>query len=237
GMNAQGIALSEKGASPDGDKPYKLNGTHFTTMFRDILYDAHSLQEAVDIIRTTPQIKKYRFYIGDGAPEGSGRQMGAVKVKAYAGDPNPLIFWGPNDPTDEVAPKIMDDVIYFTMNNEAAYEHLTTFYGGYDGRRMIELSRRLADDDGNLLDVVYDATSLEMWIAYAEGFKVASSRTYVHVDLKDYLDYPAQAPEGAQVASAGGGSGGGGSSSKALGVLLLIVPVLLVIGFVVYRMR
>ena len=38
-----------------------------------------------------------------------------------------------------------------------------------------------------LINVVYDATSLEMWIAFAEGLEVASQQPYVHLKLKDYL--------------------------------------------------
>ena len=52
---------------------------------------------------------------------------------------------------------------------------------------MIELSRLVADDDGNLENVVYDATNLEMWVAYAHGKEVASKRPYVHIDLKKYF--------------------------------------------------
>ena len=52
---------------------------------------------------------------------------------------------------------------------------------------MVELSKAVADDDGNLINVVYDATDLEMWVSFAEDMQVASQREYVYLNLKDYL--------------------------------------------------
>ncbi len=46
----------------------------------------------------------------------------------------------------------------------------TSLMGGFGKRtmqlseKMIELSRLVADDGGNLENVVYDATNLEMWV-------------------------------------------------------------------------
>jgi len=59
---------------------------------------------------------------------------------------------------------------------------------------MVALSRLVADEDGNLLNVVYDATALEFRVAYAEGAATAATRPYVALRLGDFLDYR---PEGA----------------------------------------
>ena len=53
---------------------------------------------------------------------------------------------------------------------------------------MIELSRAVANDGGNLLNVVYDATTLEMWIAYANGPEDASKQSYVHINMNNYIE-------------------------------------------------
>ena len=47
-MNAEGIALTSIGDSPSDEAPYPLDGTHFFSLFRSILYDAHNLDQAVD---------------------------------------------------------------------------------------------------------------------------------------------------------------------------------------------
>ena len=66
GMNARGIVLSEIGDSPGREYPYNINGTHFTTLFRTVLYDADSLERAVSIFQSADRIKKYHFVVGDG---------------------------------------------------------------------------------------------------------------------------------------------------------------------------
>lgn len=183
GINAKRIVLSEKGASPGKEYPFDLNGTHFSTLFRDILYDANNLNEALDMIKNTKLIKRYRLYVGDGKPE----SMGAAKILVSSPDSVKLTIWKDNDSNDEVAPKIKENVCYYTMNNETAYKFLSENHGKFDAEKMIELSKLVADDDGNLEDVVYDATSLEMWVAYAKDLEVASTRPYIHIDLKKYF--------------------------------------------------
>jgi hypothetical protein len=53
---------------------------------------------------------------------------------------------------------------------------------------MIDIACRIPIRGGNVLDVVYDATALEFWVAYAEKDVEAYKRPFVHVRLRDYLD-------------------------------------------------
>ncbi len=222
GINAEGIVLSEKGASPKSDRPFDLNGAHFSTYFRDVLYDAHSLDEAIRIITQAKRIKKYRFYVGD------GKNKKAVKMKAYAPD---LTVWADNDPGDEVAPNVLEAAIYYTMDDDVTFAHLTTYYGRHDARSMIELSKKVATRNGNLLNVVYDASKLEFWVAYAQGPMGASTRPYIHVNLKDYLTYD---PTGSVAQSVGADRGG---SSRARNLAILGVPVALIAGVLGFRLK
>jgi len=177
GLNARGIALTEKGASPDSDYPYNLNGVPFWAMFRDILQDASTLDDALSIITNAQRIKKYYYVVGD------GDARAGVKIRAFAPD---LDVWTDNDPADEIYPNVLPNVVYKTMDDAAAWSHLNTYYGQYDAERMIELSQ-LVHGGGNLMDVVYDATARQMWVAYAEGAQFAYQREYVHFDLNDYV--------------------------------------------------
>jgi hypothetical protein len=177
GLNNKGIALTEKGASPSSDYPFNLNGVPFFVMFRDILQDASTLSQALTIVSSAQRIKKYYYVIGD------GRLPGGVKVRAFAPY---LDVWDDNDPADELYPYVMPNVVYVTMNNTAAWNHLNSNYGKYNAALMVDLSRLVADSDGNLMNVVYDATSREMWIAYAEGTAPAHQRSYVHFKLSNY---------------------------------------------------
>ena len=183
GINEKGSALSEKGASPGKEYPFDLDGTHFSTLFRDILYDTNTLEETLELIKSTKLIKRYHLYVGDGKSE----TMGAAKIRVSSPDSVKLTIWKDNDATDEVAPNVSENVCYYTMDNTAAYEFITENYGKFNSEKMIELSRLVADEGGNLENVVYDATNLEMWVAYANGEEEASKRAYVHIDLKKYF--------------------------------------------------
>ena len=135
------------------------------------------------MVKATKLIKRYRFWIGDGKKE----TMGAAKILVSSPDPVKLTIWKNNDPADEMAPHIVKNTIYYTMKNDLAYAHLSSNTSGYDAAKMVELSKAVADDDGNLINVVYDATDLEMWVSFAEDMQVASQREYVYLNLKDYL--------------------------------------------------
>lgn len=197
GMNAEGVVLGEKGESPKKERPFDLDGIHFTTLFRDLLYEARDLTDVIDRIKSAKLIKRYYFYVSGG----KGAAQGAAKVKVTTPDPVPLHVWYENDESDELAPKVLESVIYNTMNNEAAYAYLKDNHGRLDPDKMIALSQRLASRNGNLLDVVYDANTLEMWVAYAEKSEHAFQRPYVHVRMTDYLD-PNGVPPGAVVLKA-----------------------------------
>jgi hypothetical protein len=177
GMNAEGIALTEKGATPQNEMPYALEGIPFFVLFRDILQDARSLSEATKMIQGAKRHKKYYYVVGD------GDDLKAVKIRAFAPG---LDIWTDNDPKDELMPKVMQNAVYVTMNNDACWADLHKNYGKYDAQKMIELSR-MVHGGSNLMDVVYDATSREMWVAYAEGSQGAYEREYVHFKLSDYL--------------------------------------------------
>lgn len=179
GINAEGMVLGERGASPESEYPYALDGQPYGALFRAILYDAHSLTEALDIATSADRIKRYYWYFGDGQiPDGR-------KIRVDSPDPPPsdLTIWTDNDPADEVWPNVLVDTVYHTMNNGPAFAHLSTYHGQYNADRMIELSR-LVRGAHNLMNVVYDGTSLELWAAFAEGQEEAYLRPYVHFDLK-----------------------------------------------------
>ena len=185
GMNAQGIVLSEMGDSPGRDYPFDLDGTHFTTLFRDILHEADSLDRAVAMIRDAKRIKKYHYVIGDGdAPA-------AVKIKAHAPD---LVIWGDDDPADELAPNVLPRVVY-QDEGRGAFAPLKAAWGKIDETVMKDTSCAIPIKGGNVLSVVYDATDRELWVSYAKGDAEAYTRPFVHLKLADYLaDGPPRPP-------------------------------------------
>ncbi|RKX39027.1 MAG: hypothetical protein DRP64_14790 [Verrucomicrobia bacterium] len=179
GMSAAGIALSEMGDSPGREKPYSLEGVHFTMLFREIMYDADSLEAALDMLREVVRIKKYHYVFG------SGREKKGAKIKAHAPD---LDIWYDNDEKDEFYPKVVEDLVY-NDEGRGAFPHLQKSYGKHDENTIIEIAKAIPIEGHNVLDVVYNASSLEFWISYAQGETEAYKMPFVHGDLTTFLDY------------------------------------------------
>ena len=182
GINAQSIVLGEKGESPASEMPFDLKGKHFTILFRELLYDAKSLSDVERIIEGSKLIKRYYLFVGDGKL----KTEGAVKYLVSTPDPVRLHKWTDMDKTDNRVPKVYKDITYYTMKNDVASKFLDEHYGHIGAPEMINLSKSVASG-GNLVDVIYDATALEIWVAYATNTEPASARKYVHIDLKKYF--------------------------------------------------
>lgn len=184
GMNANHVVFGEKGESPMSEYPYNINGTHFSFLFRSLMYDAKSLDDVLNTIKNTTLIKRYYLFFSDGNKE----SMGGAKVLVSSPDSVKFTIWKDNDPSDKLAPNILPNSIYYTMDNQAAFKILKKYKGSFDEKSMIELSCAVASSGGNLLNVVYDATTLEMWIAYANGPEDASKQSYVHINMNNYIE-------------------------------------------------
>jgi hypothetical protein len=180
GMNVRGIALAEMGDAPAKEMPYQIHAPHFTTFFRTMLYDADSLTSALEIFAAQPLTKRYHFVFGDGQAE-----RRAVKIRAHAPEPaeRRVLIWEDNDSTDELAPNVLSCVVY-NDEGRGAFPILQSSHGKLNGRALVDLANRIPIKGGNVVNVVYDATALRLWISYAKGDLEAYQRPYVFLDLK-----------------------------------------------------
>jgi predicted choloylglycine hydrolase len=83
GMNDKGITVSEIGSENTVEK---LNGMPWTLMFRKLLEESDSLDDAVKIIQAAENTIGYNFVIGDGDAENYG--TGAWRPRAAAVEEN-----------------------------------------------------------------------------------------------------------------------------------------------------
>jgi hypothetical protein len=181
GINDKGLALTEMGDSPDDEYPYNMEGVPFFTLFSDLLSQADSMDKALEMILAAKRIKKYHYVIG------CGSDAKAVKIKAHAPD---IKIWKDNDPNDESAPDIFENiVINAESRSKKAFEHIRKNYGQYDAQKVIELTKLIPIKGANLLAVVYDATDLKMYFAYARADQEAWKRDFETLDLKICFDY------------------------------------------------
>ena len=181
GMNAKGIVLSEMGDAPEKEAPYFVHAPHFTIYFRTMLYDGDSLARALEIFQSQPMTKRYHFVFGDGRTDKRG-----VKIRAHAPETpgEQLKIWRDNDSSDEFAPNVLSCVVY-NDEGRGAFPMLKADFGKLNGEKLVDLANRIPIKGGNVVNVVYDATALRMWVTYAKGDQEAYQRPSVFLDLKN----------------------------------------------------
>ncbi len=179
GMNLAGIVLSEMGDASRKEMPYAVHAPHFTLLFREMLYDADSLSRALSIFQSRPMTKRYHYVFGDGRSE-----RRAVKLLAHAPEPpeRRLQIWSDNDPKDEFAPNVLRCVVY-NDEGRGAFPTLKREHGKLNGEKLVQLANQIPIKGGNVVNVVYDATALRLWVSYARGNQEAYQRPYTFIDL------------------------------------------------------
>jgi isopenicillin-N N-acyltransferase like protein len=180
GMNAAGIVLSEIGYASAKEMPYNLHAPHFTAWFRTLLYDADSLTETVSLFKQVPPTTRYHFVFGDGHSEKK-----AVKISAATGGKRAkpeIQIWSDNDRSDELAPNVLSCVVYHDAGR-GAFPTLESQRGKLNGERLIALANKIPIKGGNVMNAVFDATALSLWVSYAGAGQEAYQRPYVHLDL------------------------------------------------------
>jgi hypothetical protein len=180
GMNAKGITLAEMGDASGKEAPYQIHAPHFTIFFRTLLYDAGSLSQTMEIFKAQPLTKRYHFVFGDGQAE-----RRAVKIRAHSPEPadRRLAVWTDNDPADEFAPNVLSCVVY-NDEGRGAFPKLKSQFGLLNGEKLVQLANQIPIKGGNVVNVVYDATALRLWVSYAKGDQEAYKRPYVFLDLR-----------------------------------------------------
>jgi hypothetical protein len=180
GMNARGLVLAEMGDASREEMPYQVHAPHFTAWFRTLLYDADSLTGALETFRRQPMTKRYHFVFGDGQNE-----RRAVKIRAHSPEPDGqrVLVWNDNDPADEFAPRVLSCVVY-NDEGRGAFPTLKENHGKLNGERLVHLANEIPIKGGNVVNVVYDATALRLWVSYAKGDQEAYQRPYAFLDLK-----------------------------------------------------
>ena len=179
GMNVRGIVLSEMGDSPAKETPYDVRASHFTVFFRSLLYDSNSLSQALETFEDLSHTKRYHYVFGDGRAEHR-----AVKILAHMPEPSDrrIVIWKDNDPNDEFAPHVLKQVVY-NDEGRGAFPMLKRNYGSLNADKLIRVANAIPIRGSNVVNVVYDATALKLWVSYAKGHREAFLRPYTLIDL------------------------------------------------------
>jgi hypothetical protein len=181
GMNDAGIVLSEMGDAGAKEMPYNLHAPHFTAWFRTLLYDAGSLGQTLEIFRGQPQTKRYHFVFGDGRTEKRAVKIRTQTAEAPGG--SDIRVWKDADTADELSPKVLSCVVY-QDEGRGAFPTLERERGRLNGPKLIALANSIPIKGGNVMNAVFDATALRLWVSYAGQGEEAYQRPYVSLDLQ-----------------------------------------------------
>ncbi len=210
GMNMEGIAVGQIGAiSKDG----QLRGIPLMLLLRRILEEAHTLDEATEIIKTARRTVGYNYVVADGdAPD----------ARAYETTAHHCAIFGPNDPKETVeyalpvegavfrADEAMDQTVrrfqkcakgypnmpYGSNSYDHRYKGMATRiqenFGNIDQAIALDILKAVAMRNVNLHSVLCNVTDREMWVAHASGTEDAWKQPYVHYDLEQLFLPPDQ---------------------------------------------
>jgi len=177
GMNVSHSAVSEIGES-FGDAHETLAGEPMPFVLRDVLENAQTLEQGVNIIRRAHRTSSYLYCIGDAKiPSARALRTAQDFCEAY-------------DPKSYPGAKL-ENTVYWSMGcdskwNKRVYDVLKAKWGQITPRTgMRDVMRGLGT--GNLHAIAYDVTALKLWVANASpGPKVVPGyeRRFVPFDLR-----------------------------------------------------
>jgi hypothetical protein len=184
GMNAAHVAMSEIGDS-FGEAHETLAGEPMPFVMRDVVQFADNLPDAVRTVQDAKRTTSFLYCIGDAKiPDARTLVTGSDFCRVYSSRSLPFA--------------LLSGVVYTSMGmdskwNPKVYRVLSQGRGKIDPDFAAQTLMR-GCKTGDLHSVVFDATTLELWVANAtpDG-KPGYDREFVHFSLDEALKGPLMA--------------------------------------------
>lgn len=175
-MNAEGLAMGEMGGRGEGN----WDGLPMSYLMRRIMEECATVDEALELIKTTPLTCEYYYVLSDRA----GR-MAAVAAKA--GVPPQIL--GPGEATPLLC-AAFEDIVWVTApgRQPALSGRLRENYGKIDVEVMKQIITRPVAMKSNLQDAIFLPETLDVYFAYAGPKTVACDEPYTHLNLRELID-------------------------------------------------
>lgn len=188
-MNERGIAIGEMGGGGYG----KWDGKPMAHLVREVMEQAGTLDEAVEIMRAGPRTCEYYYVISD------GRAKDAVGIAATP-DTFEVVRAGQSHPRLRHA---IEDAVLMSAGDR--YEHLAKRvkdgYGSFTPESAMALMTRPVCMTSNIQSVLFAPDTFDLWVANADSKRVASETRFTKYNLKDLL--ASESPKAEEAAAAG----------------------------------
>lgn len=177
-MNEKHIAIGEMGGRGEGN----WDGKPMAQLMREVMENASTIDEAVEIMRKGPRTCEYYYVISD------GNTKRAVGIAATP-EKFETIWAGESHP--QLQHPVKDTVL---MSAGDRYEELVRRvkggFGKFDAASARDLMTRPVCMTSNIQSVLFAPDTLDFWVANADSKNVASHTRYTHYNLKDLLTRP-----------------------------------------------
>jgi hypothetical protein len=175
-MNEKGLAIGEMGGGGVGD----WDGVPMSYLLRDVMERASTVDEALDILRSSPRTCEYYYVISD-----KSRAMAGVHA-----DARQMTVLQPGEQHPQL-PLIPPDTVLISGEGraEALSERLQQHYGKIDVPTMIEIIKRPVAMSSNLHNAIFTPETLDLWFADAGRYTPACDEPYAHCNLAELMRF------------------------------------------------
>lgn len=174
-MNEKRIAIGEMGGRGEG----AWDGKPMAQLMREVMEKASTIDEAVEIMRSSPRTCEYYYVISD------GNTRRAVGIAATP-EKFETIWAGASHPQ---LPHPVKDTVLMSAGDryEALVSRVREGYGRFDANRARDLMTRPVCMTSNIQSALFAPETLDFWVANADGENVASHTRYTSYNLAELL--------------------------------------------------
>ncbi len=163
GMNEKQMSFGEMGyGNPPGES---LEGIPFIFLFRKLMREADTLNDAKRIINNSIRTCSYVYMITD-AKTGND----STSALLFVTNRNSVRVYGENmalvDERDNEESPPIDDVLYGGAKMEESYNVISEYYGKISPKVLMKISKVISLK-GNMQNVIFKPETLEAWVSNA----------------------------------------------------------------------
>ncbi|MBQ2682971.1 MAG: hypothetical protein IJG02_03755 [Thermoguttaceae bacterium] len=189
-MNEKGLAMGEMGGGGVG----QWDGLSMTFLMRRVMEECSTVQEALDLIQSTPLTCTYYYVLSDASND-------IAAVVTEAGTDHPVHIVLPNEdypdwmPNKSVMPKKYPDAVFVSGRGErinALSQRLDEYTADgkkIDSQAMMEIVKRPVCMKENLHDAIFEPATGDFYFAEAQGDEIGANSKYFKGNIAKFIEF------------------------------------------------